>query len=212
MDGNATQLEGHSMMTGARLTAFALALVLCLVLLGPFHLLAMAQQPIQTQQPESRQTAEAPAGTLTPVPRGLDRYDLGAAAANVLTVSNKVSGDTLTLSGSATLAGANAGSENIASFAGLTLGGTSAANYTLTGATGSVTVTPYSFTYAIGSAAQTSGTAANLATDLGTTISTGVSGQNLDITYSSTGDTGLAEPMPRNTFLLASTSLEMRCQ
>jgi len=55
-------------------------------------------------------------------------------------VSNKVSGDTLTLSGSVALASANAGVETITSFAGLTLGGSSASNYTLTGATGSATV------------------------------------------------------------------------
>ena len=69
-----------------------------------------------------------------------------AAAAGNLTVANEVSGDNLTLSGSASLASANAGPEPITSFAGLTLGGTSAGNYTLTGASGSVTVTALAVT------------------------------------------------------------------
>src|SRR5207244_12678278 len=39
---------------------------------------------------------------------------------------------------------------------------------------------------------QTYGSPANLAGDLGTTVSTGVNGQNLDIAYSSAGDTTTA--------------------
>ena len=58
--------------------------------------------------------------------------------------------------------------------------------------TGGQTVTPYAFNYTIGNDNQTYGTAANLATALGTTIVTGVNGQNLAITYSSTGDTATA--------------------
>jgi hypothetical protein len=83
-------MEGHLMMIGARVATFRLVLVLCLVLLGPCHVLAMAQQPIQTEQAESRQTAEDPEGRLTRATRGFDRYDLGAAAANVLWVPFKV--------------------------------------------------------------------------------------------------------------------------
>ncbi len=64
------------------------------------------------------------------------------AAASNLTVANQVAGDNLTMSGSATLTSANAGPETITSFSGLTLGGTSAGDYTLIGASGSVTVTP----------------------------------------------------------------------
>jgi hypothetical protein len=62
------------------------------------------------------------------------------AAAGILSIANRVGSDQVTLSGSATLAGANVGSQAISSFAGLQLGGTAAANYTLTGASGSVTV------------------------------------------------------------------------
>jgi len=85
----------------------------------------------------SNLTVHALAVTLT----GSETYNGSAsAAAGVLTVSNKVNGDTLTLSGSVALASANVGAETITSFAGLTLGGSSASNYTLTGATGSATV------------------------------------------------------------------------
>ena len=65
-------------------------------------------------------------------------------------------------------------------------------DYAVTFMNGSLTVSPYAFTYTIGTAAQTYGTPANLATALGTTISTGVNNQNLDITYASTGDTTTA--------------------
>jgi hypothetical protein len=61
--------------------------------------------------------------------------------ASDLTVANLVSGGNLTLSGTVQIAGTNVGPENITSFSGLTLGGASAANYTLTGASGSVTLT-----------------------------------------------------------------------
>jgi hypothetical protein len=63
------------------------------------------------------------------------------AAASILTVSNLVGSDNLTLSGSAVLASAQAGDEAISSLSGLSLGGTSESNYTLKGATGSVSIT-----------------------------------------------------------------------
>ncbi len=49
-------------------------------------------------------------------------------------------------------------------------------------------VNPYAFSDTIGNDSQTYGTAANLAADLPATIATGVNGQNLTITYASTGD------------------------
>ncbi|HWD91771.1 MAG TPA: YDG domain-containing protein [Verrucomicrobiae bacterium] len=58
-----------------------------------------------------------------------------------LTVTNLVGSDNLTLSGSITISSPNVGTESISSFSGLTLGGTSAANYTLTGTSGAVTIT-----------------------------------------------------------------------
>ncbi len=61
--------------------------------------------------------------------------------ASDLFVANLVGNDNLTLSGSVTIASTNVGVEAITSFSGLTLGGGAAANYTLTGATGAVTIT-----------------------------------------------------------------------
>jgi hypothetical protein len=68
------------------------------------------------------------------------------AAAGILSITNRVGSDQVTLSGSATLAGAGAGAQAILSFAGLTLGGTAKANYTLTGASGTVTINPLAVT------------------------------------------------------------------
>src|SRR5262249_41953305 len=64
------------------------------------------------------------------------------AAASILSITNRVGTDNVTLSGSATLASANAGQETISSFVGLALAGTAKNNYMLTGASGSVTITP----------------------------------------------------------------------
>ena len=61
----------------------------------------------------------------------------------ILSVTNAISGDKVDVaSGSATLAGKDVALETIMSFAGLTLGNNTAGDYTLTGATGSVTITP----------------------------------------------------------------------
>ena len=68
------------------------------------------------------------------------------ADGSILSVSDGATGDDITLSGSAGLAGANAGPEPITNVSNLTLGGNSAANYTLVGATGSVTISPSSTT------------------------------------------------------------------
>jgi hypothetical protein len=63
------------------------------------------------------------------------------AGSGILTVSNKVGTDIVTVaSGTATLASKNVGSQAITSVGTLALGGGSAGNYTLTGGTGSVTI------------------------------------------------------------------------
>ncbi len=68
-------------------------------------------------------------------------YDgTATAAAAVVTVTNAIGSDVVTLSGSGTLASRNSGAESISSMTGLTLTGAAAANYTLSGATGSVTI------------------------------------------------------------------------
>ena len=72
---------------------------------------------------------------------GSRSYDgTATAAAGILTVSDLVGSDNLTLTGSVALAGKDAPSEAITSFSGLTLGGLQAGDYTLTGASGTVTI------------------------------------------------------------------------
>ena len=85
---------------------------------------------------------------VTPAPRpvtltGSRVYDTtNLAAAAILSVTNKVGSDSVNVaSGSATLASANAGTQTITSMNTLALGGANAANYTLSGASGSVTIT-----------------------------------------------------------------------
>ncbi len=77
--------------------------------------------------------------------RAYDTTDV--AAYGILSVSNKVGSDDVTVaSGSGTLASADAGARAITSFGTLALGGTTAGNYTLTGGSGTVTITPASQT------------------------------------------------------------------
>ncbi len=86
--------------------------------------------------------------TVLPLPvtlTGTRPYD-GTAIANssILTIVTNYDGTNLALSGSATLAGEAVGFQEISDFSGLSLGGIAASNYTLTGASGSVTITnPY---------------------------------------------------------------------
>ncbi|MFO1475215.1 MAG: YDG domain-containing protein [Verrucomicrobiota bacterium] len=91
--------------------------------------------------------------TINPLPvqlTGSRPYDGTAdAAAEILAVANAVSGDTVTVaSGSAGLAGKNAPSQVIASFDLLVLGNNDSGNYTLSTASGSVTITPLSLSVA----------------------------------------------------------------
>ena len=67
------------------------------------------------------------------------------AAGTILAVNGEIPGDpTLTVSGSGTLASANAGDENISSLGSLTLTGTGSGNYTI--GTGAVDITPLAVT------------------------------------------------------------------
>jgi hypothetical protein len=95
--------------------------------------------------------------TVFPLPvvlTGSRLYDGTATAAfGILSVANKVGGDDVVVaSGSATLASSWVGTNAITSAAGLTLGGTTAPKYTLTGASGAVVITnphlPFSITSA----------------------------------------------------------------
>jgi hypothetical protein len=83
---------------------------------------------------------------------GARRYDGTATAVHgILSVANSINSDVVNVaSGSAILAGAGVGPETITSFAGLTLGGLNASNYTLTAASGEVMISnpfsPFSIT------------------------------------------------------------------
>ncbi|HEV3341571.1 MAG TPA: choice-of-anchor Q domain-containing protein [Pirellulales bacterium] len=112
--------------------------------------------------------------------------DLGA------TISTGVNGETLGISYTSTgdTAKANVGSYGITGS--LSNGIGLASNYSVTLTNGTLTVNPYAFSYTIGNDSQVYGSPANLAKDLGTTISTGVNGETLGIAYASTGDTATA--------------------
>jgi hypothetical protein len=82
--------------------------------------------------------------TVRPLPvqlSGSKTYD-GATTINAanLSIADKVGSDDVTLGGSATLAAAAVGSQSISSVSGLSLSGSAAVNYTLSGYSGSVTV------------------------------------------------------------------------
>jgi len=84
--------------------------------------------------------------TVSPLPvalTGTRPYDgTSTASYTILSITNAVGTDDVSLvSGSATLASSAVGVEPITSASGLTLGGTTAGNYTTVGATGAVTVT-----------------------------------------------------------------------
>jgi len=82
---------------------------------------------------------------------GTRTYDgTAGVSAAILTVGNALSGDDVSvLSGNGTLAGTKAGSQSITTFGTLALGGTSAGNYTLLGATGTVNITAGAITQLI---------------------------------------------------------------
>jgi len=82
---------------------------------------------------------------------GSRTYD-GTTTANfsILTVSNAIAGDTVDVaSGSGTLASKDVGSPAITLFGTLALGNNAAGDYTLTGATGTVAITPQTVTASI---------------------------------------------------------------
>jgi alpha-L-arabinofuranosidase len=82
--------------------------------------------------------------TITPLPLLLSGYllynGLTTVPAANLAVANLLNSDSLMLSGSVGVAATNAGPEAITAFGGLSLSGPAAANYTLSGATGTVTI------------------------------------------------------------------------
>ncbi|MHB1423853.1 MAG: beta strand repeat-containing protein [Gemmataceae bacterium] len=67
-------------------------------------------------------------------------------------------------------------------------------NYTVTLTNGTLAVNPAQISYTIGNDTEAYGYPANLAADLPASFNTGINGESLNITYSSTGDTSTAQP------------------
>ena len=114
---------------------------------------------------------------------GSATYDgLTAVNGSQLSVSNTVNGDQLTVGGSGILAGANAGSESLSGLSGLTLNN---ANYTLSGATGVVTVAKAALTVTASNAVKMAGQSVTLSAFTSTGL---VDGQTIgNVTETSAG-------------------------
>ncbi len=124
-------------------------------------------------------------GQLAVILSGVKTYDAtaNAAAAN-LTITNDLDGASLTLSGTGTLASANAGSENFAAAGSLALGGSAAGNYTLADITSNGSTVTVGQLAVILSGAKTYDATANAAA-ANLTIANDLDGSNL--TLSGTG-------------------------
>ncbi|RVU11949.1 beta strand repeat-containing protein, partial [Methylobacterium oryzihabitans] len=105
-------------------------------------------------------TTATGSGTIAPRPvtlAGTRVYDAGTAiAGGLLTAGNLVGADAVTVSGTGTLAARDVGTQALTGLSGLTL---SNPNYTLAGATGGVTITPATLTYAADPVRRTYGAA-----------------------------------------------------
>src|SRR5207253_536201 len=108
------------------------------------------------------------------------------------TLSTSLHSESLANSNSGACATAPAHVSTYAITGALSDGSGLASDYTVTFTNGTLTVNPFAFNYTIGNDNQTYGSPANLAADLPSTLSTGVNGENLAITYSSSGDTTTA--------------------
>ncbi len=113
---------------------------------GTGYTLTASSSPTLTQDTSNAFNITPKPVTLT----GTRVYDgTTNAAAAILSVSNAEIGDTVTVaSGTATLASKNVGAQAIASMGTLALGGAQSGNYTLSGASGSVTITARALTIA----------------------------------------------------------------
>ncbi|MBS0266882.1 MAG: hypothetical protein JSS02_33455 [Planctomycetes bacterium] len=135
--------------------------------------------------------------TVTGMNAGNKTYD-GKTNATLNTssaaLSGVVSGDTVTLGGTAvgTFASSHVGNAITITVSGPTISGAQAADYTLTLPSTTANISQATLKFTIANDSQTYGSPANLATDLGTTISTGVNGENLKISYASSGATATA--------------------
>jgi uncharacterized repeat protein (TIGR03803 family) len=135
--------------------------------------------PADTYGSDATVTVTVSSDLLTPVPTGDVSLTVGNGAPIVQALVNGAS--------TFDISGVHAGVDSLtASYA-------AQGGFPASSGAGTLTVNPYAFTYTIPPVSQTYGTPANFATALGTTIDTGVNGENLNIVYSSTGDTDAAD-------------------
>jgi hypothetical protein len=139
---------------------------------------------------------------------GTRAYDgTTTAAAGILSVVNKVgSDDVMVASGSGTLSGKDAGSRAIASVGTLGLGGTAAGNYTLIGASSSVTISPAALAITANSDTKTYGDTRTYGSGSTAFTSTGLqNGENVgSVTVTASG--GTADTAPVGDYTLTPTA------
>ncbi len=134
-------------------------------------------------------TANIAARALTVSATGVDKVYNGTTAATVTLSDNRVSGDVFTTSDtSATFADKNVGTGKTVTVSGITITGTDAGNYSFnTTASTTANITAAALTITVTDTTKTFGQTINLANILGTTINTGVNGENLSISHTCAG-------------------------
>ncbi len=136
-------------------------------------------------------TANIAPASLTVTATGVNKvYDATNNASTTLS-DNRISGDVVTDSyTSASFSGKDVGTGLTVSVSGISISGTDAGDYTLqnTTATTTANITQASLTVTIANDSHVYGTTDSFST-LAPTINTGVNGENLDISYSSVGNT-----------------------
>ena len=142
------------------------------------------------------------------------------AAYGILSVANKVGSDAVTVaSGSGTLASANAGAQAITSFGTLALGGAAVGNYTLAGASGSVTInkaisttvvtitgSPFTYTGSAITPATVSVTGAGLSLTPAPDYANNVNAGSATASYTYAGDVNHAGSSDSKTFTIGQAS------
>ena len=145
--------------------------------------------------------------TVNPLPvvlTGSRNYDgTVSAPASILTIGNNLDGANLTLLGSAVLAGNDAGLQAIVDLSGLTIGGSAAGNYTLTDASGSVTIASAPLSITANPVSKTYGTALTLDP---TAFTVGPGLVNLEtvtaVTMTASGGTAATDSVPGSPYTI----------
>ncbi|MFT3720437.1 YDG domain-containing protein [Pseudorhodoferax sp.] len=158
--GESVGLSGQASLAGANVGTQAIAGLTGLTLVG----VDAGNYTLVGSTPGGSVTITARPVSIASIAGASKVYDGSTdAGSTLLQITNLVPGDSVAVGGSATLAGANAGTQAIAGLAGLTLVGANAGNYTLVGSTptGSVTITarPVSVSAAPGASRAYDGTA-----------------------------------------------------